>query len=158
VTEPMELADALRGALEPRTSLIHPTYRHLSRSMTIAGLNVAQWVIVVCGLALTWALSTLLPLPSEWSLSAAGTVCGVPASVLFVLSAEGDFDARPLVTGVLSWRRSARVLLPVAEVQPPSGYRLLPDAATPPRQRRPAELNHFQAHELWSEAAGDSER
>jgi hypothetical protein len=135
MSDPAELADALRGALTPRTNLIHPTYRHLSRALTIAGLNVAQWVIVVVGLAVTWVTSTVLPLSAEWSFSIAGTIAGVPTAILFVLAAEGDFDARPVVRGVWSWRCSARVLLPVAGGRQPVGYRLT-SAVKPVATRR----------------------
>jgi hypothetical protein len=143
-----DLADALRGALAPRTTLIHPTYRHLSRPLTIAGLNVSQWVIALCGVTATWVLSAALPLPAQWALSLAGSLIGVPSALLFVLAADGDFNARPILRSVINWRASARVLLPTSDGRPPHGYRLtvLAPPAPLPTYSEPA-INHME--DLW---------
>jgi hypothetical protein len=143
-----DLADALRGALAPRTTLIHPTYRHLSRRLTIAGLNVSQWVIALCGLTATWMVSAALPLPAQWAVSLAGSLVGVPSALLFVLAAEGDFSARPIVSSVINWRASARVLLPTSEGRAPHGYQLTAPAP-PPLESTYNEpvINHME--NLW---------
>lgn len=143
-----ELADALRSALTPRTTLIHPTYRHLSRALTIAGLNVSQWVIAGCGLAATWMISAALPLPAQWALSLAGSLSGVPSALLFVLAAQGDFSPRPVVRSVINWRTSARVLLPARDGCAPRGYRLTTVApAHPPAADSDLTVNHLE--DLW---------
>jgi hypothetical protein len=130
VTDPStELADALRDALAPRTSLVHPSYRHLGRPVTIAGLNRAQWAIGLSALALIWAFSAVAPLSAQWALSIGGTLVGVPASLLFVLSADGEFSVRHIARGVRSWRRTRRVLLPADPAQMGEGYTLLGPAA-----------------------------
>lgn len=150
MTDSTELADALRGALAPRATLIHPTYRHLSRALTIAGLNVAQWLVVLCGVAATWAMSAVLPLAPQWSFSVAGSLVGVPAAVLFVLCVDGDFDARPIVRGVVSWRRSARVLLPIDGGRPPAGYRLSCISAATPTRAATTVFIDDNLEDLWS--------
>jgi hypothetical protein len=120
-----DLAGALREALGPRTSLVHPTYRHLGRPVTLIGLNRTQWVIVLLGLAGTWALTSLLPMPTQWALSVAGSLVGMPGALLFVLSADRELSLRSMLGGVRSWRRSAHVLLPdVAVATEPHGYEL----------------------------------
>jgi hypothetical protein len=138
-----ELAGALREALAPRASLVHPTYRHLGRPVTLIGLNRTQWVIVLLGLAATWALTALLPLPTQWALSIAGSLVGMPCALLFVLTADSELSLRSMLRGLRSWRRSAHVLLPdVAVATEPHGYELqapdtdlihpgVADAATP---------------------------
>jgi hypothetical protein len=125
------IADALRDALAPRTSLVHPTYRHLSRPITVAGLTIAQWVTVLAGLAATWALSSLLPLSTEWSLSIGGSLVGIPAALLFVLFADGEFSLRAIARSVIAWRRCAGVLLPTTQGSQPAGYQLHPDKRVP---------------------------
>jgi hypothetical protein len=120
-----DLAGALREALGPRTSLVHPTYRHLGRPVTLLGLNRTQWAIVLIGLAGTWALTSLLPMPTQWALSLAGSLVGVPAALLFVLTADSELSLRSMLRGVGSWRRSAHVLLPdTAAATTPHGYEL----------------------------------
>jgi hypothetical protein len=120
-----DLAGALREALGPRTSLVHPTYRHLGRPVTLIGLNRTQWVIVLLGLAATWALTSLLPMPTQWSLSVAGSLVGMPCALLFVLTADSELSLRSILRGVRSWRRSAHVLLPDLDIATkPHGYEL----------------------------------
>jgi hypothetical protein len=125
-----EIADVLRDALAPRTSLVHPTYRHLSRPITIAGINIAQWLTLLIAIAATWALSALLPMPTEWALSIGGSLVGIPAALLFVLCADGELSVRAITRGVLAWRRCAGVRLPTHGAQP-TGYQLHTPSLSP---------------------------
>jgi hypothetical protein len=144
-----EIADALRDALAPRTTLVHHTYRHIARPLTIAGLNIMQWVVVLVGLAATAAISALLPIPSEWALSLAGSLVGVPCACLFVLFADGEIAVRAIARGVISWRRSAAVLLP-ADGAAPAGYQLL-DRTPDPLDGAAAEpTTNTDLEDLWA--------
>jgi uncharacterized YccA/Bax inhibitor family protein len=144
-----EIANALRDALAPRTTLVHHTYRHISRPMTIAGLNVVQWVIVTVALAAAAALSALLPLPSEWALSVSGSLIGVPGACLFVLFAEGEISVRAIARRVLSWRRRAALYLP-AQGTPPAGYQLLERTPDPLHGAAVQSTTTTDLEDLWA--------
>jgi hypothetical protein len=151
MSDPTDLADALRDALGPSTSLVHPTYRHLARPVTLAGLNRTQWALAILALAATWAFTALVPLSAQWALSIGGTLVGVPASVLFVLSANGEFSLRAIARGVLSWRRQRRVLLPEPGMTP-RGYELLA-APSAPRADSVSPGAQVALHDLWASLA-----
>jgi hypothetical protein len=146
-----EIADTLRDALGTRTSLVHPTYRHLARPITIAGLNRAQWLIGIGAAALICAFTAAAPLSAQWALSLGGTLIGAPASTLFVLTADGELSLRQLARGVRSWRRSRRVLLPVEPAAlATEGYALLGPAQAPAMPFAGVEAGPVTITELWS--------
>lgn len=143
-----EIADALRDALTPRTTLVHHTYRHIARPMTIAGVNLAQWAVILVGLGATAAVTALLPMPSEWALSLAGSVVGVPAACLFMLFADGEIPVRSIVRSVIASRLASDVLLPAPGVQP-AGYQLL-DEELPAAEATTSDTPDYVLEDLWT--------
>ena len=77
------------------TSLLHPAYRHLDRTVRLAGLSLAQWTQLVAAGVVAWALARVLPFGATYDLSIAVTVAGVPVAAAF---AAGSGQTSPLAT------------------------------------------------------------
>jgi hypothetical protein len=105
-------------------SLIHPTYRHLERSIRLAGLSLAQWAQLVTAGAVAYALAQHLPFGGTYSVSVAVTVAGVPVAAA-VAAGSGGVRPLALLVATVRWRGTAKLHLPgVAASAPPAGYRL----------------------------------
>lgn len=143
-----EILDALKSALGDDASLIHPTYSHLQRPMTIARLTLAQWLVIALGVISTWALCSALPFSAQTSLSVAGTAVGVPCTVVFFLISQAEFNVRAVLRSLWSWRRSRTLLLPGAPTQALAGYELLTESADPTNTATEAAVD-LRTEGLW---------
>ncbi len=118
------------------TSLIHPTYRHLERTMRLAGLSLARWTQLVVAGAVAYALAHVLPFGGTYNASVAVTIAGVPVAAAV---AAGSGAVRPVdvLVATLRWRRDRRLYLPGESPEPtPAGYRLRASAPRPEEGRR----------------------
>jgi hypothetical protein len=109
--------------------MLNITYKHLQDPVKLGWFSLAQWAQLVVCAALAYAVSRLLPLPSEWSLSLAITICGAPATAAMV-AMQADFDVLAYSLAALRWYRSRAHYLPGADPHlEPAGYRVtLPQA------------------------------
>lgn len=131
--------------------MLHPTYKHLEDRIRLAGLSLGQWAqLFVCALA-AWGLAQLLPLPGTWALSAAITVCGLPAAAAIAFM-QADFDVRGWLTDALRFQRGPRRFLPgIGSEVAVAGYRLDDShAGLPGAGRRDAEP--LDVERLWDAA------
>lgn len=112
------------------TSLLHPAYRHLDRTVRLAGLSLAQWTQLVAAGVVAWALARVLPFGATYDLSIAVTVAGVPVAAAF---AAGSGQTSPLATvaAALRWRRRAAVYAPGIADPAITGYALTGPARGP---------------------------
>lgn len=119
------VAGALRELLDDDSSLVHETYRHLERRITLfAGLTIGQVLQLFCSCLLGYALSKLLPLPSPWDLSVGLTLGGIPATIALATSGS-NFDLAAILRGLIRWRRLAGLYEPgCSPTTPPAGYRV----------------------------------
>jgi hypothetical protein len=144
-----EILDALKSALGDDASLIHPTYSHLQRPMTIARLTVVQWLVIASGILATWLMHSALPFSDQTSLSVAGTVVGVPSTVVFFLISQTEFNARAVLRSLWVWRRDRALLLPGPPTQMPDGYELLAPPTTARSTAAPPAAEHL-GEDLWA--------
>ena len=86
-----------------------------------------------------YGLSRVLPLPGSWALSAAVTVCGLPAAGAIAFM-SADFDVVGLARSAARWRRRPKRFAGCGQAPTPHG----PAAAAP----RPAGVG-FDAESLW---------
>ena len=102
-------------------SLVHPAYRHLDRTVRLAGLSLGQWSQLVAAGVAAWLLARVLPFGSSYDLSIAVTVAGVPVAAAL---AAGSGHGSPLMTlaAALRWRRQAGVYVPGVADDAVSGY------------------------------------
>jgi hypothetical protein len=115
-----------RASAEP-PNLIHPTYRHLRRSIRLAGLTLGQWAQLVGGGVGAWVLAHVLPFSTSYNLSLAVTAVGVPVAVSLAGGA-GAVDPFAYARAFARWRRRAAVHLPGdASADSSIGYTLVPD-------------------------------
>jgi hypothetical protein len=117
--------------------LVHPTYRHLNRSIRLAGLPLKTWLAVSFAVVGTWATASVLPLPGSYAVSLSLTIFGAPLSVLLT---TGEAVVSP--RRVLHARLRARRLAGHYRASPPHhthserpGVLREPDASRPPRPR-----------------------
>ena len=125
------VAGALRELLDDESSLVHETYRHLERRITLfAGLTIAQVLQLFASALLGYGLSKLLPLPSPWNLSVGLTIAGIPATVALA-SSGANFDTAALLAGLIRWRRLRGLYAPGCDpVARPHGYQVTAPPAT----------------------------
>jgi hypothetical protein len=125
------------GRLRSAVPVVHPTYKHLEDRVRLAGLTLGQWSqLLICGLA-AYALATLLPLPSSWSVSVAVTACGLPAaSAITFMSA--DSDVCRWLRAAVRWRRAPRRYLGADAA-----------AGSPVSQVMAPESGAFESEALW---------
>ena len=127
------VAGALRELLDDDASLVHETYRHLERRITLfAGLTIAQTLQLLASALAGYALSKALPLPSPYNLSVGLALAGIPATVALA-SAGANFDAVALLRGLIRWRRLSGLYEPgCSPTTPPHGYRVCAPGADAP--------------------------
>lgn len=115
-------------------SLLHPAYRHLDRTVRLAGLSLAQWTQLVAAGVIAWALARVLPFGATYNLSIAVTVAGIPVAAAF---AAGTGQTSPLATvaAAIRWRRRAGVYAPGLADAAITGYALT-DPTRGPREKR----------------------
>ena len=109
------------------SSLVHPAYRHLDRTVRLGGLSLGQWSQLVGAGITAWALSRVLPFGTTYDLSLAVTIAGVPVAATF---AAGTGRTSPIQTmaAVIRWRRHAHVYAPGMPDDGLIGYALLAPA------------------------------
>jgi hypothetical protein len=91
--------------------VFHPTYQHLEDRIRLAGLSLLQWAqLFVCAVA-AFGLSKLLPLPGSWAVSAAVTICGLPAAAAIAFM-QADFDVRRWLLDAVGFLRGPRRFAP----------------------------------------------
>lgn len=104
--------------------LIHPTYKHLSRQIRLAGLTLTQWTYLVAAGAAAFALSHLLPFSDTYNLSVAITIAGTPAAATLA-GATGETHLFGYIAALIQWRRHATLHEPGRPSRNPSaGYTL----------------------------------
>ena len=112
-----------------QTSLIHPSYRHLDRTIRLAGLSLVQWTELVIAGAVAFALAQILPFGGTYNVSVAVTIAGVPIAAALAAGSSAESPIDVLVQTV-RWRRAAKLYDPsLAAEHAPAGYRLSADGA-----------------------------
>ena len=112
--------------------MLNPTYKHLEEPVKLAGLSYWQWVQLMALIGLAYAISKLLPLPGQWGLSIAITVCGMPA-IAAIVAMEVDFDVVGYLRAAIKWLRVRTRHEAGADRDAPSpGYRLRVSVSTLP--------------------------
>ena len=117
------------------SSLVHPAYRHLDRTVRLAGLSLGQWSQLVGAGITAWALSRVLPFGTTYDLSLAVTIAGVPVAATFAVG-TGRTSPLQIVRAVVRWRRQAGVYAPGVPDDDLTGYALLTPAPEPERRER----------------------
>jgi hypothetical protein len=125
-----DLHDALARALDSSDDLVHPTYRHLTRRMKIAGLELPQWGAIVACCLLAYGLYRLIPGGGQVVFAVAVFAGGLPA-IWSLISPDLDLSLTDVLRSAIRWRRGAGVYLPGCSPQAaPDGYRVTPDPTT----------------------------
>jgi hypothetical protein len=105
--------------------MLNVTYKHLQAPVKLGWLSLVQWTQLVVCAAVAYGVSKLLPLPGQWSLSVAITICGAPAAAAMV-AMQADFDVVAFSRAALRWYRRRRHYLPGTDPDAtPAGYHLL---------------------------------
>jgi hypothetical protein len=143
-----EVIAALRDALNTERTLLSDTYRHLDRPATLMGMTIVQWAICFTTVLSWWGLMKLMPFGTQTSMSLSGTIVGIPATLLFFVISEGEFNLAVIARSVIRWRRGRGVLLPGAPEQLATGYEILDESSCDDKSALPAQYSLTSA-ELW---------